>query len=43
MLGEPERFYATAVPAVRRKLLGAFFSGIWLDDDGETTSVLVEE
>ncbi|RRD50510.1 recombinase family protein [Arachnia propionica] len=43
LLGEPERFYAAAVPAVRRKLLGAFFSGIWLDDDGETTSVLVEE
>ena len=43
LLGEPERFYGAAVPAVRRKLLGAFFSRIWLDDDGETTSVVVEE
>ncbi|WP_395858062.1 recombinase family protein [Arachnia propionica] len=43
LLGEPERFYTAAVPAVRRKLLGAFFSGIWLDDGGEGPSVLVEE
>ena len=43
LLGEPERFYAAAVPAVRRKLLEAFFSRIWGDDGGEEPSVLVEE
>ena len=38
LLEYPGQFYAAATDGVKRKLLSAFYTHLWLDDDGSTTS-----
>ncbi len=34
LLSRPAEFYSTATPELKRKILAAFYSRIWVDDDG---------
>ncbi len=43
LLEHPGQFYASATNEVKRKLLAAFYSRVWLDDDGTTTLPMPEE
>ena len=36
LLEYPVEFYDTASPELKRKLLAAFYTNIWIDDDGQT-------
>ena len=42
LLERPGEFYALASDGVKRKLLGAFYTRIWIDDDGSATTPTVE-
>ena len=42
LLERPGEFYAAATDEVKRKLLGAFYQAIWIDDDGHQTITTAE-
>lgn len=43
LLEHPEQFYAAATDEGKRKLLAAFYTHIWLDDDGTVTQPVAEQ
>ena len=43
LLSRPAEFYSTATPELKRKILAAFYSRIWVDDDGYQPRVVGEQ
>ena len=43
LLSRPAEFYSTASPELKRKTLAAFYSRIWVDDDGYQPRVVGDQ